>query len=102
MANNIGYLTSKLTPEHQEMYTPYYAVEPIVKYIPNNTKSGVLLINEWSAFYQTFKNLGYNVVKSHIDDGKDFFIYEPDEYDIIVSNPPFSIKDKILELIITN
>ena len=44
-----------------------------------------------------FQNLGYNVVKSHIDDGKDFFIYEPDEYDIIVSNPPFSIKDKILE-----
>ena len=34
MANNIGYLTSKLTPEHQEMYTPYYAVEPIVKYKP--------------------------------------------------------------------
>ena len=28
---------------------------------------------------------------------KIFFEYEPDEWDIIVSNPPFSIKDKILE-----
>ena len=97
MANNIGYLTSKLTPEHQEMYTPYYAVEPIVKYIPKQYKIWCPFDKELSAFYQTFKNLGYNVIKSHIDDGKDFFIYEPDEYDVIVSNPPFSIKDKILE-----
>lgn len=40
---------------------------------------------------------GYNVVRSHIDDGQDFFTYEPEDYDVIVSNPPFSIKDKILE-----
>lgn len=40
---------------------------------------------------------GYDVTRSHIDDGQDFFEYEPDEYDVIVSNPPFSIKDKILE-----
>jgi len=40
---------------------------------------------------------GYNVVRSHINDGQDFFTYEPEDYDVIVSNPPFSIKDKILE-----
>lgn len=40
---------------------------------------------------------GYEVVRSHIDDGQDFFSYEPEEYDVIVSNPPFSIKDKILK-----
>jgi len=39
---------------------------------------------------------GYEVVRSHLDDGKDFFTYEPDDYDVIVSNPPFSIKDNIL------
>lgn len=36
------------------------------------------------------------MIRSHIDDGKDFFKYEPDNYDVIVSNPPFSIKDQIL------
>ena len=36
-------------------------------------------------------------MRSSIHDGQDFFKYEPDEWDIIVSNPPFSIKDKILE-----
>ena len=40
---------------------------------------------------------GFNCVKSHIDDGKDFFKYEPDEWDIIISNPPYSIKDAIIE-----
>lgn len=44
-----------------------------------------------------FPRGGYNVVRSHIDEGKDFFTYEPEEYDVIVSNPPFSLKDKILQ-----
>ncbi len=37
------------------------------------------------------------MIFSHIDTGEDFFSYEPDEWDIIVSNPPFSIKDKIIK-----
>lgn len=48
-------------------------------------------------FLSKFLAGGYEVVRSHIDDGQDFFTYEPEEYDIIVSNPPFSIKDKILQ-----
>lgn len=40
---------------------------------------------------------GYKVVRSHINDGQDFFTYEPDEYDVIVSNPPFSMKDQVLK-----
>lgn len=44
-----------------------------------------------------FQNEGYQVIHSHIDEGKNFFFYEPDEYDIIISNPPFSIKDDIIK-----
>lgn len=42
---------------------------------------------------------GYKVINSHIDDGNNFFEYELEEnYDcIIISNPPFSIKDDILK-----
>lgn len=46
-----------------------------------------------SEFYQG----GYCVTRSHIKEGKDFFTYEPENYDIIISNPPFSIKDRILK-----
>ena len=48
---------------------------------------------EWSNYVKLFKEWGYNVIHSHIDDGKDFFTYQPEEsWDIIVSNPPFKNK----------
>ena len=50
----------------------------------------------WKAI-KTLKEEGYNVVRSSLKDGQDFFTYEPDKWDIIVSNPPFSNKDKVLE-----
>lgn len=96
MAINIGYLTSSKTRESQEMYSPYYCINPIMKYIPKDKTIWCPFDKEWSAFYQSFKQAGYNVIRSHIDDGQDFFTYEPENYDVIVSNPPFSIKDNIL------
>ena len=35
--------------------------------------------------------------KAIIHQEKDFFNYEPDEYDYIIDNPPFSIKKQVLE-----
>lgn len=58
MANNIGYLTSSSTPEAQEMYTPYYAVAPIVKYIDKDKKIWCPFDKEWSAFVQSFRRGG--------------------------------------------
>ena len=97
MALNKGYLTSECTPEAQEMYTPFYAVQPILKYIPKDKKIWCPFDKEWSAFVQTFRRNGYDVQRSHIDEGGDFFQFSPNEYDIIVSNPPFGIKDRILQ-----
>ena len=97
MGLNIGHLTAQSNAESNEMYTPYYAVEPIIKYISKDKKIWTPFDKEWSAFYQSFKTEGYEVVRSHIDDGKDFFVYEPEQYDVIISNPPFSMKDKVLD-----
>lgn len=36
-------------------------------------------------------------MRSSLAEGQDFFTYEPENWDIVVSNPPFSIKDKVLE-----
>ena len=96
---NIGYLTSDTTASGDEMYTPFYAVAPLVKHLKN---SGYKTIwcpfdEEWSAYVRTFKEEGFNVIRSSLSDGKDFFQYEPDEpYDIIISNPPFSKKDEVI------
>ena len=97
MGLNKGYLTSKNTDEASCCYTPYYAVEPILKYLPKDKTIWCPFDEEWSAFYNLLKENGYKVVRSSLSDGQDFFTHEPNEWDIVVSNPPFNIKDKILE-----
>ena len=97
MALNTGYLKADRTAESNEQYTPFYAVDPIAKYIPKHMKIWCPFDCEWSAFFQTFTRGGWQVERSSLEDGKDFFQYEPDDYDIIVSNPPFTEKDRVLE-----
>lgn len=88
MALNVGYLQAD--KENNELYTPLYAVDPILKYVPKDKIIWCPFDEEWSAFYKRLKEEGYNVVRSSLKDGQDFFTYEPDKWDIIVSNPPFS------------
>lgn len=95
MALNIGYLTSD--KEDNELYTPYYAVDHIVKYLPKGKIIWLPFDEKWSSFNKRLTELGYRVVRSSLAEGQDFFKYEPEHWDLIVSNPPFSIKDKVLE-----
>lgn len=92
---NIGYLASGRN--NDECYTPFYAVDPIIEYLPKDKIIWCPFDNAWSAFVQSLRFRGYTVIYSSINTGKDFFNYEPDEWDIIVSNPPFSKKDKVLK-----
>ena len=75
--------------KHDDYMTPQSAWENIKQYIPHDRVI-------WEAFYGDGKSgeylsqLGFNVI--HNDN--DFF--NRDEGDIVVSNPPFSIKKEIL------
>lgn len=55
---------------------------------------------EESKYYTILKEQGFKVVRIHLNDDKDFFTYQPDAFDIIVSNPPFSRKLDVMERII--
>lgn len=82
-----------------ELYTPSYAIKPLLSLLvyPDTTV--------WCPFDTADSNIvkelqkkGHKVIYSHISEGKDFFNYEPSEpYDMIISNPPYSIKDDVLE-----
>lgn len=95
---NIGYLTSNRTESGDELYTPFYAIDPLLDFISKDKTIWLPFDEEWSAFNQTFVGAGYKTIRSCLSQGQDFFEYEPAEtYDCIISNPPFSKKDKVLE-----
>ena len=96
MPINKGYLQSSRTKESDEVYTPSYAVKPIIKYIKPGSIVWCPFDTIDSAYVEELNAAGFTVIYSHIDNGQNFFEYEPDEYDVIISNPPFSIKDDIL------
>ena len=99
MGLNKGYLTAKTDKASDEVYTPDYAIKPILKYI-NDKKYTIWcpFDTEESEYVHLLRVAGHTVIVSHIDTGKNFFYYEPKEdYDYIISNPPFSIKDDILK-----
>lgn len=80
-----------------EQYTPRYAVLPIIQYLPKGKTVWCPFDTEHSEFVIALKEAAFKVVFSHIGTGQDFFTYEPEQWDLIVSNPPFSIKQKIVE-----
>lgn len=87
----------KITKESNERYTPRYAVLPIIKYLPSGVVVWCPFDTDNSEFVLALKEHGFKVVHSHIMTGQDFFKYEPEHWDIIVSNPPFGNKKEIFE-----
>ena len=83
---------------NDEFYTPKYAVEPLFKYISPQSVIWCPFDTENSHFVRQFRARGNKVIATHIEEGCDFFVYEPDEhYDYIVSNPPDSLKNEVFE-----
>ena len=91
------YAGYKNSPNGDEQYTPQYAVLPILKYLPKGRIIWCPFDTEHSEFVIALEENGFEVIHSHIKTGQDFFEYEPAKWDIIVSNPPFSIKQRIVE-----
>ena len=78
--------------KHDDYMTPKYAWENINHLIPTDK-----II--WEAFYgdgksgQYLTELGFNVIHEPID----FLNEEPDNWDMIVSNPPFSKSKEVMK-----
>jgi hypothetical protein len=81
---------------NDECYTPDYGVAPILKYIPKDAIVWCPFDDESSEFVKQISRTN-KVVYSHIKNGQDFFNYEPEEWDLIISNPPFTNKRKFFE-----
>lgn len=83
-----------------EWYTPASAVEIIVPFLKEKGFKNILcpFDKEESNFVRILNKHGFNVTFSHIDTGTDFFeIDNLSDYDAIVSNPPYSKRQQIIE-----
>lgn len=82
---------------NDEIYTPEYAIKPILKYLPKDKIYWECTDFGDSNITKVLKANGFKVVntnKSEIDflnDNVDFY------FDIIITNPPYSLKDKFIK-----
>lgn len=100
MGQNVGYLKSDRTKKGDECYTPDFAVFPLVKHLRSRGYNNVWcpFDKPESEFVRVLKAEGFQVRHTHIEDGFNFFDNSPEPLDqVIVSNPPFSCKDDVLE-----
>ena len=84
--------------ESDECYTPAGQMKFIKHLIPDYVKTiwcPCDTIN--SNIYKDLEAMGYSVIISHKDVDYNFFNYEPMFYDCIITNPPYSIKDKFIQ-----
>lgn len=81
---------------NDEFYTPQYAIEPLMGYVPPPLTIWCPFDTEDSLFVKRFREAGYNVIPTHICNNEDFFKLEKD-CDLIISNPPYSLKTEVIE-----
>lgn len=80
-----------------EWYTPRNVIEDIVKSLDKSKIYWLPFDTKQSEFYKVLSENNFNVINSHISIGQDFYQYEPEQWDCIISNPPFKNKRLILE-----
>ena len=82
-----------------EYETPKYVVEMLLPYLEKTDIKTVWcpFDKDYSEYVKVLRENGYKVINGHIHTGQDFFKYEPEDYDAIISNPPFSTKNDILK-----
>jgi len=79
-----------------ELYTPYKAVEPLFEFLPKNKVIWGCTDFGESNITKFLRDNDYQVITSH-KDNFDFLNDQIDfEYDMIITNPPYTLKDEFL------
>ena len=83
--------------KNDELYTPEYAIKPLIKYLPKNIKIWECTDFGSSNITKVLKENGYQVITTH-KDNFDFLTDKPNfDFDMIITNPPYSLKDEFLK-----
>lgn len=97
MGENLMKTALKQHTINDEIYTPEYAVKPLLKYLPKDITIWECTDYGESKITKVLKDNGYKVITSHIKDF-DFLKDTPEfEFDMIITNPPYSLKTQFLK-----
>ena len=84
-------------PKNDELYTPEYAVKPLLKYLPKNITIWECTDYGKSNITKILRGGGYSVLSTH-KDNFNFLTDTPDfDFDMIITNPPYSLKDEFIK-----
>jgi hypothetical protein len=85
--------------KNDEFYTPKYAIEPLLKYIPVTASIWCPFDTEESNFVKLFRERGNHCIATHKNTGTDFLStlepYSMTTFDYVISNPPYSLKAEV-------
>jgi len=90
------------------LYTPEIAIKPLIKHIEFYFGSDIKNNRDGFTFWECtdfgdsnitkmLREKGWDVTGTDITNGYNFLTCDPPEFDFIVTNPPYSLKDKFLQ-----
>ena len=89
----INYITKE---KEDDCYTPEYAIKPLLKYLPKNITIWECCDFGKSEITRILKENNYKVISTGKEEN--FFKYQPNvDFDMIITNPPFSLKDDFIK-----
>jgi hypothetical protein len=86
--------------EKDEYYTPALLVEIVLPFIKPNSVIWCPFDTNQSEFVKVLDGAGHLTIQSHVWQGFDFFNYQPPKFDYVISNPPFSLKNQVIERLV--
>lgn len=83
-----------------EYYTPAILVEIVLPYLKQNSTIWCPFDTHQSEFVKVFEKNGHTALSTHLWKGLDFFKFQPHRFDYVISNPPFSLKNQVIERLV--
>lgn len=93
-------MAQRQAAKSDEWYTPAPAVEVLLPFLTEKSTIWCPFDLPESNYVKVFETAGHRVISTHIAKNEDFFNINVPECDYIISNPPYSKKDAILERLI--